>query len=143
MEIPEEAARQRQLARLDVGDVRRLLDLVLGTTWDVAFNLVARLGLRRSEVLGMRWGDIDFDAATLTVGRGLHRVRDAEGSRLDFLPPKSATSARTISIGGPVLTVLRAQRKAQAERRLFVGAGWRDLGLILTTALAARSIPTA
>lgn len=130
LEIPEEARSRKPPTQLAVGDVRRLLDAADGTTWAVPLNLVARLGLRRSEVLGLTWATVDLDEGLLSVTRGLHRVRDERGSRLDFLDPKSPTSARTISIGGPLVTILRAHRRAQAERRLQIGAGWMDLDLI-------------
>lgn len=130
LEIRDGAKRRKDLVPLEADHVRALLQAAAGTTWHVPMNLVVRLGLRRSEVLGLRWDDIDLDAATITISRSLHRVRDEAGSRLVCLEPKSKTSARTITIGEPVARLLRDHRRAQRERRLFAGPAWRDEGFV-------------
>ena len=130
LEIRDGATRRKELVSLDAEQVRELLKLSVGTTWHVPMNLVARLGLRRSEVLGLRWGDVDLDAGTIVLARGLHRIRDEAGSRLGCLEPKSTTSARAITIGLPVITLLSEHRRAQNERRLVVGPGWQALDYI-------------
>jgi len=129
-EITDGAKPKRQLIQLEAAQVRSLLQLSEATTWHVPLNLVARLGLRRSEVLGLQWADIDLDAATMTIVRGLHRVREDKGSRLACLEPKTATSRRTIVIGAPVVELLRRHRRAQGERRLLIGAGWQPYGYV-------------
>ncbi len=130
LEIADGATTKRVLVKLDAAQVRELLQLAHGTTWHLPLNLVARLGLRRSEVLGLQWSDVNFHAAELSVATGLHRIRDDAGSRLALLDPKTAASRRTIIIGAPVIELLRHHRKAQAERRLFVGAAWQPTELI-------------
>lgn len=74
-----------------------------GTEHEVPVLLAAMCGLRRSEVFGLTWNDIDFDQATLTVRQA---VVTAE-KKLDKKKPKSKTSARTISIPADVLEVLK------------------------------------
>lgn len=65
------------------------------------------LGLRRGEICGLRWGDIDFDAEEVHIIN--QRIRLATGELVDA-PPKSATSARTIPIPAPLLGALKASR---------------------------------
>ncbi|MEZ5236111.1 MAG: site-specific integrase [Acidimicrobiales bacterium] len=135
LEIRDGATRPKDLVPLEAEHVKALLRLAVGTTWEVPMNLVARLGLRRSEALALRWDDIDLDARTVTVSRSLHRVRDTTGSRLACLPPKSAASARTLAIGTPVVELLRAHGEAQRARRQLAGPAWRDDGYVTTNAL--------
>jgi integrase len=72
-------------------------------------------GMRRGEILGLRWSDIDLKAARLTVNQSLERL----GGKTAFKPPKTAGSRRTITL--PTLTVeaLSAHRAEQAR----IGAG--------------------
>jgi integrase len=73
----------------------------------VAFALAAGCGLRRGELLGLRWADLDLDAGRLRVRRsfGPHRMSDA----------KTRRSHRTVVIPPNVAEVLRDHRAAQAE----------------------------
>ncbi|MGV7394690.1 site-specific integrase, partial [Mycobacterium kansasii] len=71
-------------------------------------------GLRRSEVLGLRWSDIDHDARTVTVAQG----RVVVGGGTVTGAPKSHRSARTLLLPPDVLTALRAFKTRQAEERL-------------------------
>ncbi len=63
-------------------------------------------GLRRSELLGLKWTDIDFDAGTLSLQRSL----DTNGS---FNPPKRNKSRRTVKLTGQAVEALKSQRARQ------------------------------
>lgn len=61
------------------------------------------------------------------------RVRHAVGSGsegVDDKKPKSKAPARTVELDAPLVSVLKSHRKAQAERRLLLGDGWRDRDLV-------------
>lgn len=93
----------------------RIFAAVVGDDpWDAAVHLALGLGLRREEVLGLRWADVD-DAVhvrqTLTA---------AEGS-FHFGPPKSKASRRDLPLPRFVAEALQRHRLAQAERLLAVG----------------------
>ncbi|WP_344174635.1 tyrosine-type recombinase/integrase [Pilimelia columellifera] len=61
------------------------------------FTLAISTGLRRGELLGLRWADIDMDAMALFVRQTLQRVDD----RLMFLPQKTHRSARPLRCRRP------------------------------------------
>ena len=67
------------------------------------YHLVALLGLRRGEVAGLRWCDLDLTARVLMVS---HQVRDHNG-RTVICPPKTDTSVRMIALDHLTVTVLR------------------------------------
>ena len=80
-----------------------------------ALLLAARLGLRKSEALGVQWSDIDFDAGTLTVRRG---VTETPSGELVIDDPKTANSKRTIAVPPDLLdtlSIVREQRVAARE----------------------------
>lgn len=74
-----------------------------------AFRLAALRGLRRGEISGLRWEDLDLDEGTLSVVRQLHR-RDGQ---FITCPPKSKAGTRTIALDEDTVSVLRTH----AERR--------------------------
>lgn len=92
--------------------------------------LLTLAGLRRSEVLGLRWADVDLDAGTITVAQG----RVVVGGGTVTGAPKSTRSARTLRMPRDVLTPLRAFKTRQAEEHLALGGGWPDTGLVAVNA---------
>jgi integrase len=90
-----------------------------------AFQLAAWRDLRRGEMLGLRWGDLDLDAGTLRVVRNVTEA----GGQLHTGEPKTERGKRTVSLGAGLVTILRAHRKAQAERRL-AAEHWEDHDLV-------------
>jgi integrase len=85
----------------------------LGHAWELALS-----GLRRGEIAGLRWSDIDLDAKTLSVAN--NRV-DA-GGRVVENDPKSASSRRTLPLPDRLVTVLRSAKARQARERLALGS---------------------
>lgn len=69
-------------------------------------HILLRMGLRCSELCGLRWKDIDFDSGTLTVAQAL----TVEGGRIFIGKPKSANSIRKLTIPEDLLARLRKER---------------------------------
>jgi len=116
---------------LTVGQAKSLLDAVAGERLQALYVLAVYLGLRRAEVLGLRWDDIDLDAERLQVTQTLQRV---EGS-LQLLPPKTRHSRRTVPLPPPCVEALRQHRARQDRERLALGPAWTDSGLVFTTTI--------
>ena len=79
--------------------------------------------MRRSEILGLKWTDVDLDAGTLSVQRSL----DTDGT---FNPPKRNKSRRTVKLTSRAVEALRSHRARQNEERLRRGSLWEDHGLL-------------
>jgi integrase len=86
---------------------RQLLDGFAGHPLESAVVVALAAGLRRSEICGLRWSDVDLDAGTLTVSRGLHEVR-GDSRRIE--PPKTDRSARTVALPAWAVDRLRPYR---------------------------------
>ncbi len=102
----------------------------------VAFRLTL-CGLRRSEVLGLAWEDVDLDAGTVRIKAGRVPIGDGRVERDDA---KSEASERTVPvevIEQGTLALLRALRKQQMEDRLAVGPAY---GLASETASAPEDV---
>jgi integrase len=116
---------------LTITQAQRLLETVKNTRWHTLYVLALMLGLRRGELLGLRWSDIDLDNATLTVRQNLVRV----AGQLRIQAPKTRRSRRTLPLPPQVVTALRAHRARQTKDRLAAGSSWADNDLVFTTAL--------
>jgi integrase len=120
--VPRPAGEPRDFPVIDPALGRRILEAATGTVpWDAAAHLALGLGLRREEVLGLRWSDVDED--TVRVRRTL----TAAGGRLHFGPPKSRAGERDLPMPSFVAAALRRHRKAQAEHFLGLGLPMPEL----------------
>jgi integrase len=91
-----------------------------------AFFLAANTGMRRGEVLGLRWDDVDLDAARISVRHAVLNV----AYELILADVKTKTSRRTIDLDAWTVAVLPAGRKAQLEERLALGRRLEDDGIV-------------
>jgi integrase len=91
--------------------------------------LLVMLGVRRGEVLALRWADVDLGAGTVAVLGSLQRV----GSSLQRVPTKTRGSQRTIPLPAPCVEALRAHRARQNTDRLAAGTRWVTSDLVFTT----------
>jgi len=83
--------------------LRRFLDIALTHRLGPAIWLAAMTGMRRGEVIGLRWPDIDFDASTLSIRRSV----SCTGYQVHTTPTKTRTSRRAIDLDPRTVTVLR------------------------------------
>jgi len=80
-------------------------------------------GMRRSELLGLKWSDIDLDAGRLSVRRGYHR-RDGKDT---FSKPKSKRSTRTIALSPSTVEVLKNHMNTKNGDLVFHRANGRPI----------------
>lgn len=97
------------------------------------FELALGCGLRRGELLGLRWTDIDFDRAVVTVQQSVQRRRDT--GALVTLPTKSAASHRQVPTPATAEAALREHQQRQRGERERVGARWQESGLVFANTL--------
>ena len=88
--------------------------------WPYYFLFYTKLftGLRRSEILGLTWRDVDVSLCTLTVKQSLHRLT---GGEYVIRPPKTRKSKRQVDLPPSLGLLLRQYRDEVEERRLFLG----------------------
>jgi integrase len=85
--------------------------------------VAASTGMRRGEVLALRWRDIDMDKATLQVAQVVELV----GGKMTLKEPKTDRSRRTIALPARLVQELKAHRRTQAEHCLKLGVGKPEL----------------
>jgi integrase len=90
--------------------------------------LVATTGMRRGELAGLRWVDIDFANARVSP----QRPRVVVDYAVQVSEPKTAKGRRALALDAATLAVLREHQTRQAEEKAVIGAGYRDSGLVFT-----------
>ena len=90
--------------------------------------LVATTGMRRGELAGLRWVDINFANARVSP----QRPRVVVDHAVEVSEPKTAKGRRALALDPATLAVLREHQTRQAEEKAVIGAGYRHSGLVFT-----------
>src|SRR5215212_1413543 len=112
-------------------EARTFLGTARGDRFEPLYVLAITAGLRRGELLGLRWDDADLERGTLRVGRALVR----EGGRHTLGETKSRRGRRRVNLTPRTVSVLKAHRKRQLEERIKLTGLFEDHGLIFATSV--------
>ncbi|CAN5894213.1 site-specific integrase [soil metagenome] len=110
-------------------EARLFLEATRGDPLEALFVLALTTGLRRGELLGLKWADVDLDRGTLRVGRALVR----EGGRHAVGETKTRRGRRQVNLTPRTVKALRTHRKRQLEEKMRLVGLYEDSGLIFTT----------
>jgi integrase len=122
---PPRAERQEMRA-LDEHETASLLSSLGGSRLYMPTLLAVSTGLRRGEILGLRWENVDLAASTLTVVQALEQTKEG----LRFKSPKTHRSRRSIALLAMAVEALRSHRAGQAEEKLALGPAYDDHDLV-------------
>jgi integrase len=111
-------------------EARRFLAVADQSAYGPIWLLALSKGLRKGELLGVRWSDVDLDRGTLRIAQTIGALH----GKIVFKGTKNAGSKRAITLRAGVIAALRAHKVQQLERRLKVGEGWQDHDLVFTAA---------
>ena len=103
-------APRKEMQALDRDKVRRFLDGIAESPYREVFKVDLYTGLRRSELLALKWPQVDTEGATVSIIAGLHRL-PAQG--LVLLPTKTASSRRLVDLPPAAVEVLHDIRARQ------------------------------
>lgn len=123
---------QAEAAHLDEDQAAALLGALEGEPiqYRTMINLLLYTGLRKGELLGLEWQDIDFEKRIMHVQRSSQYI---QGAGIITKPPKNKRSQRAIKLSESASVMLREYRVWQAEQRLSVGDRWEDCGRLFVT----------
>ncbi len=138
-EMPKTAPPPEKRA-LTVEQAEALLEAAQGDPVECFIIVGLTTGLRPGELLGLRWDDVDLDAATLEVTGSLKR----EGSTLRLGGVKGGLrrARRRLDLTARAVEALRSHRGAQRQLRLLVGPDWEDLGFVFPTEVGTPAHPS-
>jgi integrase len=121
---------------LSSAEARTLLAAAADDRLFAVYVLALVLGMRRGEVLGLRWSAVDLDGGTLRVRSSLQRV----GGQLVLSSAETRRARRAIPLPRAVVKVLRVHRESQAAERVAAEV-WSDDDLVFTTSIGTAIEP--
>ena len=125
----------------DGNEVNRLFQAARGTALELPVMLAAFYGLRRSEVVGLKWDAIDFENKTIAI-RHTVTVCAEKGRRIEVAADttKTASSRRTLPLVPAFQTKLAALKEEQEKNRILCGRSYCTdyLGYVLVDAMGNR-----
>jgi len=118
-----------EIQSLTMEQAHKLLKSLRGNRLEMLLTLALTTGLRRGEILALRWADVDLEKQTVRV----HRTVDYIG-KFGYVEtePKTAAGSRTVVVASFVIDMLKQHRREQLEARLKAGGKWEDRDLVFT-----------
>ncbi len=114
---------KEEITPLTPEEVNILFDTVSGSPLEALYVLAVTTGLRKGELLGLKWSDVDLDGGLLRVRRSLSLTRQGPV----MVPPKTAKGKRSVGLSGVAVEALRKHRSRQDVQR---GLWSKDHGLV-------------
>lgn len=118
---------RREAQTLTVDQAKRLLEAAHGTPLDGLLEVALTTGMRRGEMLALRWNDVDLERGTAFVRRTLNKI-----ARYGVIENEAKTKAsrRRIELSSVVVEALKRRRTQQEQIRLAAVDGWQDQDLV-------------
>ncbi|MFD5573990.1 tyrosine-type recombinase/integrase [Streptomyces cadmiisoli] len=137
-EIPRNVARNvrtgtprpRRFEPLSADEARQLLTTTQDHRLHALFELALHTGLRKGELLGLRWEDLDLGSGTAAIRRTLQRT---SAGGLTTLPTKTRASERRIALPTRCIQSLKHHHEQQQHEREAAGTTWQHNGHVFTT----------
>jgi len=108
----------KELTIVGANRLQLILEAAKESPYHALFFMIAYTGVRRGEALGLRWGDIDLEKASLSVVQTLQQLRNGE---YIFREPKNKHSRRQIALSPSLAIALWEYRLKQEQARRLLG----------------------
>jgi len=125
---PRAASADHEMKVWSVEDLRAFLSAQRETRLYPLWLTLATTGMRRGEVLGLRWEDVDLEAGTISI----RQTRVMTGYEALLSTPKTRRARRQVALDPATVAALRENRRRQKMERLGGGQLWKDSGFVFT-----------
>jgi integrase len=110
-------------------EVKRFLKVATGSIFHHVFYLALFTGMRRGEILGLRWRDVDLDKAKVSIVQNLQRL---PGRGFIIQEPKSSKGRRQVTLSPSATLMLREHRMQAQAARVLLGRTLREDDLVFS-----------
>jgi integrase len=122
-------AQRPEMQTWNEDDIRHFLKAAKGTPYHPIFYLALFTGMRRSELLALRWCDVDLLFSQIYVSRSLHHLRDGNSV---FRQPKTDKGRRTVALPPSAVLILEEHRQKQTLDRAMLGKSLNEDDLVFS-----------
>jgi len=146
-ELASPPRRERfEVQPLTAEQAQKLLEAAHGHYMEALFCLALATGMRRGELMALKWQDIDFSTNTLQIRRTLSRIpskmSDEKGKGFEEAEPKTKKSRRSVVIASFAVEALKQHRIRQLEAKLKAGPAWQDHDYVFCTSVGTHLHPS-
>lgn len=121
-DVKKPSGKSPEMTAWQTEELFQFIDASANERFAAMWHLAATTGMRRGELLGLQWSDINFDAKTLKISRA--RVRAGNETITDT--PKTEAGKRTIHLDDRTINTLKQHKARQAQEKLSMGGQWSD-----------------
>ena len=115
--------RRKEMSTLVGADIQRFLDAASGSPYGPVFFLALYTGMRRSELMGLKWSAVDFRHKTISVTQTIVRIT---GQGLKTMEPKTSRSRRLVSLPPDAVALLAGMKAKRLEDLESLGMVWKE-----------------
>ena len=126
------AVEKREPTPMNREQIRFLIGAAKGTRLEIPVAIAAVTGLRRGELLALRWQHADLEKGSVFVAESLEHSR-ATSQRVRFKGPKSRTSRRVLPLAPECVALLRSHKAQQEDEKDQAGVAYTDNDLVFPT----------
>lgn len=146
---PPKIVKTRKVRTLSEEEIGRYLNVLVNHRLYALFVLSLCTGMRRGELLGLKWTDIEYKVyhnkttAIISIARQVQRIQNINeaGSSLEYSQLKTENSIRFIMLPACAITELQAHKNRQDKEKELAGPGYKDEGLVFSTSLGKKLDP--
>ena len=119
---------QYEIQPLTPDEARTFLAAMKGERLEAVYSVALAMGMRRGEILGLRWQDVDLELGYLRVSKQQQRW----ARQTHLVEPKSSKSRRPLAMPASIVTSLKEHRERQLQEQREAGDQWVETGLVFT-----------
>ncbi len=114
---------RRDIPSIGLEDVSKLVDAMRGTSYYLFYYTLLLTGLRRSELLALKWKDMDLELACIYVAHSLHRLNDGS---IIIKEPKTSRNRRPVDLPPSLAILLRRHKVERQAEHIMMGRPLAD-----------------
>lgn len=123
------ATQQKEIHAMNENEVHIFLEAAKGTVYYELFYTALYTGMRRSELLAIRWSDVDLLLCQISVNRSLHQLHDRS---IIIRQPKTAKGRRMIALSPSLSLLLKQLKEKQMIQKMMLGTILKEDDLIFS-----------
>jgi integrase len=123
---------QKEIRILSEAEQQQFLDACKGHRLEALYTLALATGMRRGEILSLKWENVNFRTNEISVKSSVSRIKDPDTGKTELIvsEPKTKSGRRSVPILDNLIPVLQEHKKRQSEEKSRAGSAWNEDNLV-------------